>query len=235
MCRLVLVLGFLLAACTAASPPAPTGLVELPTPQGERLLAGEEALRAYVPLSVHFVTQETQSFCGVASMTIVLNALDVPAPSTPAYEPYRTFTQANVLDARTEPIRPKATILERGMTVDQLGGLLRVHGVEAEVRHASDSSVDAFRAEARAHLGQSGRAVIVNYLRKAIDQERGGHISPLAGYDAATDRFLVLDVARYKYPPVWVGTAALFAAMDTPDSDNDNRTRGYVLVRRPSA
>lgn len=235
MRKVALVFAVLLAACTAAPPPAPPagGLVDLPTPAGERLLAGDEALRAYVPLSVHFVTQDTQTFCGVASMTIVLNALGVPAPTTPAYEPYRTFTQANVLDERTEAIRPKATILQRGMTVDQLGALLAVHGVETEVRHASDSSVDAFREAARAHLGEPGRAVLVNYLRTALDQVKGGHISPLAAYDAATDRFLILDVARYKYPPVWVLTTDLFAAMNTPDSDNDNRSRGYVLIRRP--
>jgi hypothetical protein len=35
--------------------------------------------------------------------------------------------------------------------------------------------------------------VIVNYLRNAIGQEWGGHISPLAAYDADTDRFLILD------------------------------------------
>jgi len=72
--------------------------------------------------------------------------------------------------------------------------------------------------------------VIVNYLRKAIGQERGGHISPLAAYDAKADRFLILDVARYKYPPVWVKTSEIFDAMNTTDSDNDNKTRGYVLV-----
>jgi hypothetical protein len=35
--------------------------------------------------------------------------------------------------------------------------------------------------------------VIVNYLRMALGQERGGHISPLAAYDAETDRFLALS------------------------------------------
>jgi hypothetical protein len=39
-------------------------------------------------------------------------------------------------------------------------------------------------------------------------------------------------VARYKYPPVWVKTAELFAAMNTQDSDNENKTRGYVLVAK---
>jgi hypothetical protein len=74
--------------------------------------------------------------------------------------------------------------------------------------------------------------VIVNFLRSAIGEEKFGHISPLAAYDADTDRFLLLDVARYKYPPVWVSAAELFAAMNTTDSDNDNRTRGFVIVTR---
>ena len=74
--------------------------------------------------------------------------------------------------------------------------------------------------------------MIVNYLRKSIGQEIGGHISPLAAYDDDTDRFLILDVARYKYPPVWVTAADLYAAMNTVDSDNDNKTRGYVLIAK---
>ena len=74
--------------------------------------------------------------------------------------------------------------------------------------------------------------MIENYLRKAIGQERGGHISPLAAYDAETDRFLILHVARYKYPPVWVTATDLFNAMNTTDSDNENKTRGFVLVSK---
>ena len=73
--------------------------------------------------------------------------------------------------------------------------------------------------------------MIVNYLRGAIGQERGGHISPLAAYDADTDRFLILDVSRYKYPPVWVATEDLFTAMNTTDPDNEHKTRGFVLIR----
>ena len=48
-----------------------------------------------------------------------------------------------------------------------------------------------------------------------------------------TDRFLILDVARYKYPPVWVTASDLFDAMNTPDADNENKTRGYVLIAKP--
>lgn len=80
------------------------------------------------------------------------------------------------------------------------------------------------------HLQQKDHFILVNYLRRAIGEERGGHISPLAAYDADADRFLILDVSRYKYPPVWVTASDLFDAMNTADSDNDNRTRGYVLI-----
>ena len=37
---------------------------------------------------------------------------------------------------------------------------------------------------ARDYLAPKDHFVIVNYLRKAIGQETGGHISPLAAYDA---------------------------------------------------
>ena len=67
-------------------------------------------------------------------------------------------------------------------------------------------------------------------MRKTLGEERGGHISPLGAYDEKADRFLILDVARYKYPPVWVKTSDLFDAMNTTDSDNNNKTRGYAVV-----
>ena len=140
------------------------------------------------------------------------------------------FTQDNVLDEKTEAVLPREVLAKIGMTLDQIGGILASKGMAATVVHAGDSTVDGFRTQAGAALGQPGHFVIVNYLRKAIGQERGGHISPLAAYDAKADRFLLLDVARYKYPPVWVTTADLFGAMNTTDGDNQNRTRGFVLV-----
>jgi len=42
----------------------------------------------------------------------------------------------------------------------------------------------------------------------------------------------MLDVSRYKYPPVWVEASAIFAAMNTIDSDTAGKTRGYLIVER---
>ena len=210
----------------------PDNLVAFDTPKGESFLLGSRARDAYFELAANFVTQKTQSYCGVASIVMVLNAMKLPAPAVPEYEPYRMFTQDNVLDAATEQILPREVIGKMGMTLDQLGRIIATRPVSVEVRHASESSVGEFRARAQDYLARPDHFVLVNYLRKALGQERGGHISPLAAYDAGSDRFLVLDVARYKYPPVWVKAEDLFAAMNTPDADNDNKSRGFVLVAK---
>jgi Phytochelatin synthase len=223
-------LWFCAAGADADTLPLPNNLTGFSTHDGEVYFAESDAREAYFPLADNFLTQKTQAYCGVASIVMVLNALGLPAPAVPEYEPYRTFTQDNVLSERTDAVLPRETLARQGMTLDQIGGILATQPVKAEVHHASESSVDEFRKLASAYLREPGHFVIVNYLRKAMGEEIGGHISPLAAYDGKADRFLILDVARYKYPPVWVKTADMFAAMNTPDAANDNKTRGFVLV-----
>ena len=223
-------------AARAETLPLPANLTDLNSEQGEKYLLESHALKAYFPISSNFVTQKTQAYCGVASIVMVLNALGAPAPTTPEYMPYHTFTQDNLLNDETDAVLPRDVLARQGMTLDQLGGLVSLHHpVTIEVRHAADGGLDAFRAAARDYLGQKDRYVIVNYLRKALGQEIGGHISPLAAYDSETDRFLILDVARYKYPPVWVKASDLFDAMNTPDPSNGGKTRGYVLLAKSEA
>ena len=231
----MLIVALCATAARADTLPLPDNLTGFSTRDGEVYFGESDAREAYFPLADNFLTQKTQSYCGVASIVMVLNALGVPAPAVPEYEPYRTFTQDNVLDERTDKVLPRETLARQGMTLDQIGGILALEPVKAEVHHASDSSVEEFRKLAGAYLRESGHFVIVNYLRKALGEERGGHISPLAAYDAKTDRFLILDVARYKYPPVWVKTADMFAAMNTSDAANDNKSRGFVLVTAAAA
>jgi hypothetical protein len=212
--------------------PLPAGLTDFSSQEGEKFLRESSALEAYFPISSVFVTQKNQAYCGVASIVMVLNALHAPAPSSPDYQPYQTFTQDNILDGSTDAVLPRDLLARQGMTLDQLGALLALHPVVVEVHHAVDGGLDAFRAAASAALAAKDHFVVVNYLRKALGQQIGGHISPLAAYDDKTDRFLILDVARYKYPPVWVKASDLFDAMNTTDASNDNKTRGYVLVAK---
>jgi glutathione gamma-glutamylcysteinyltransferase len=44
-----------------------------------------------------------------------------------------------------------------------------------------------------------------------------GHFSPIGGYHAGRDMALILDVARFKYPPHWVPLTLLWEAMGYVD------------------
>lgn len=208
--------------------PLSENLIDFNSPIGEKLLFESEARQDYIPLIFQFTTQENLAYCGVASMAMVLNALNIDAPFAPEFR-RNYFTQENVLNEQTDSIIPANLVARQGMTLEQLGGLLRTYPVEVSVYHASDVSLAEFREIAKQNLKQPNNFILVNYLRRAIGQESGGHISPLAAYSEASDRFLILDVSRYKYPPIWVTAEELWQAMATIDS-SVNQTRGFVLV-----
>jgi len=162
---------------------------------------------------------------------MVLNALDIPAPIDPVYVRFPMFTQNNLFNAKTEQVVSAKKVAQQGMTLDQLGDLLATYPVETKVYHAGDSSLDQFRKLAVENLKQPGNFILVNYLRSSLGQQTSGHISPLGAYDQTSDHFLILDVARFKYPPVWVKTEQLWRAMNTID-EASGKTRGFVLVSR---
>jgi Phytochelatin synthase len=181
---------------------------------------------------MQFVTQINQAYCGVASMIMVLNSLGVTAPEASQYKPYNVFTQENFFsNEKTRGVVAPEIVAKKGMTLQQIGSLLASYGVNVKVYHATDSSLESFRNRASENLKQKNNLIIINYLRKEIGQEKGGHISPLAAYNEQTDRFLILDVSRYKYPPVWVKTADLWKAINTTDSDS-KKARGFVFVSK---
>jgi hypothetical protein len=102
-------------------------------------------------------------------------------------------------------------------------------GAKAVTVHAADATIDALRDTLRSALNTAGTRVIVNYSRKPLHQDGDGHISPLAAYDAQTDSFLVLDVARYKYPPQWITFDLLYEAMRTIDASG-GKSRGALIL-----
>lgn len=226
------VVGFCLASGGFAQTlPLSQNLINFNSTEGEKLLLGSSALQDYFPLSMQFVTQKNQAYCGVASSIMVLNALGIPAPEAPEYGTYHLFTQDNFFNAQTQNVIAAEVVAKKGMTLEQLGKLLESYSVKAEVHHGGDVTLEQFRTMVVKNLEEPGNFVLVNYLRKAIGQETGGHISPVAAYNKETDRFLILDVSRYKYPPVWVKAFDLWQAMATVDSDS-GKTRGFVLVKR---
>jgi len=203
--------------------PLPAGLIALSSSSGQELLADSRFSADYKPLTRNFEAQSRAAFCGVASAVVVLNALRSSGPR---------LTQATFFGDTASAVRGPLEVSLAGMSLAQLADLLRTYGLEVSVFYAADTDVAAFRAIAQQNLESSGDFLLVNYQRAALGQGETGHISPLAGYSPATDRLLILDVAAYKYPPVWVESEALWNAMNTVDNAS-GRTRGFVVVREP--
>ncbi len=74
-----------------------------------------------------------------------------------------------------------------------------------------------------------GSVVLVSYSRGTLNQTGTGHFSPVGGYCEAQDLVLILDVARFKYPPHWIPLALLFQAMQTIDPET-SLSRGYLII-----
>lgn len=122
---------------------------------------------------------------------------------------------------------PFPTVLRQGMTMDEVEAVAGCFdGVSARTLFANTVEAESFRTSASYAL-QNGHPLAVNFLRTSLDQDGGGHWSPVVSYSEEADRFLLLDVSRYKYPPVWVTTEQLFTAMDTTDSTS-GKSRGWI-------
>ena len=150
----------------------------------------------------------------------------------------RRYTQESVIAAGRkpraqvlgEPVRVNGRMLsDGGYQLRQLDELLRAQRVATRLVIVDERMSEAeIRRDLVDNLQRPGDYVIVNYLRAALGQAGGGHISPLGAYDAATDSVLILDVHPSHYPWVWVPLATLVQGMRTRDM---NENRGYILAR----
>jgi len=228
----VIIALLLYAAIGAGGDSAQSGaLVPLDSPDGRELLRTSRPGDDFVPLSLYFTTQDNDKYCGVASASMVLNALPLERPLLEGHAPFRLFDQKNLFNEKVIPVVKPEDVACSGMTLDRLGSLLRTYPITVDVTLASDVDLKSFRSRINQALDAPDTYVIVNYDRKAVGQEGEGHISPLAAYHEATDCYLILDVARYRYPPVWVKAAYLRSAMLAVDSES-NRSRGFVIVQK---
>lgn len=229
----LLVAVFTFFAAGAAS--AQDRLIYFLSPESAALFETASEKASFWKLSAAFVSEDRQTFCGVASSVMALNALDVPPPVAPRWYPYKYWNQDNIFTlGALEAATSVAAVEAHGMTLPVLARFIAASGAKSEPKHASDTDLAAFRETARRVLNDPNAILLVDIERAALGQgggPGGGHISPIAAYNAAADRFLLLDVARYRFKPSWIPADLLFAAMNTIDPDS-NRSRGYVVVRK---
>ena len=118
------------------------------------------------------------------------------------------------------------------------------------LKFASDISLDEFRQDiinvsrqVFSHPSESETndkdcqvksCLIASYLRSTLNQSGAGHFSPLGAYHPESDKVLIMDVARFKYPPHWVPVPLLFEAMQHVDA-SAGKSRGYLIVQKSSS
>jgi hypothetical protein len=208
----------------------PEGLIALDTQTGLRLLRESQADAAFWRLAQFYSSQPDLGSCSVASCTMVLNALPIDRPISKPHGEFRLFTSDNFFTSNVEAIVSRKKVSASGMTLEELTSVLATYPVEVDCHFASDTTVDSFRKMLRETLQRSDRFVLVNYLRADLNQESGGHISPLGAFNEKEDMVLIIDTANFKYPWTWVKTEQLWRAMANSVDSESNRSRGYVVV-----
>jgi glutathione gamma-glutamylcysteinyltransferase len=208
--------------------PLPAHTIEFSSAEGQRLFAealGQGGMHGYFKLAEQFHTQSDPAYCGLGSLVTALNALGID-PGRTWKGSWRWFSE-ELLDCCV----PLPEVRERGLVLDELACLARCNGAVAVEQHASagptgTGGLSAFRAAVqRAAAGQA--VLIASYDRASLGQTGSGHFSPIGGYHAGRDLVLVLDVARFKYPPHWVGLERLWQAMLPVDAAT-GLSRGFL-------
>jgi hypothetical protein len=206
-------------------------LVYFDQPESARLFDQADVKGHFWTLARYFISQRIDTFCSVASSVMVLNALEVPAPISRMTYPYSKFNEETFFTEGVLARQRVRDIAGDGLFLAELGDMLKAFDLAIAEYHADSVSADDFRRLAIAALKSTDRYVVVNFSRDRIRQEGGGHFSPLAAYDTKSDRFLVLDTARYKYPPFWVQAQDLWEAMNTRD-EAAKAIRGFLIIGR---
>jgi hypothetical protein len=227
--KLIFIL-FLSHCLASMALPLPPNLIAYDAKIGQKLLLDSEYKEGFWILSKFFTTQKTRTYCGIASLVMVLNALQVTPPPDAVYYPYKIFNQENVFTFKIRKIVSPDQFKIAGISLEQLAEVFQAFGLSTKVFHTKQLNLSEFRELAAQAVNDANQAIIVNYYRPVLGQKTAGHHSPLAAYNRKADRFLILDVARFKYPPVWAKTAELWAAMHT--KDGRGLYRGFILIQK---
>ena len=230
-------------------------LVLFSSDEGLARLARSTAKVDFPALANQFEAQSNPAFCGPTSAAIVLNAIRgrsadlrrdrsrlreedlryVPKnydPTIPRFTQDNVITKGQKTRAQVlgEPITINGKqVTDYGYEIRQLDEMLRANGATTELTIVDDNKAEQdIRSELVENLKRRGDYVIVAFLREAVGERGGPHISPVGAYDAESDSFLILDVNPASADWVWMPTATLIKGMRTFDKVEN---RGYILIK----
>lgn len=185
------------------------------------------------------MTQSEPSYCSLSTLAMVLNALN--------YDPKKIWKGAwrwvseEMLHCETQAVcgHSLEKVQKFGLSFSEFESLARCHGVNIVSRRACHSldeecgkdGLREFQAlvDRVCSMDQAKTFLVTNFSRKYLGQTGDGHYSPIGGYHRSRKLALILDVARFKYPPYWVPLKELWESMAVIDQAT-GLTRGYFVV-----
>jgi len=128
---------------------------------------------------------------------------------------------------------PPEVVKNKGISISEFGCLAHNNGAQVKVVLASNSDVDEFRAAVKTATSSDTHRLVMSYSRSSLGQTGDGHFSPIGAYHETKDLVLLMDVARFKYPPHWISLPSLFSASLATDLDT-GLSRGYAILSAPT-
>jgi glutathione gamma-glutamylcysteinyltransferase len=169
-------------------------------------------MECFFPLSEQFITQSEPSFCALSSLAMVLNALNFDIKRV--WKGSWRWVSEEMLQCESLHVcgHSLEKIKANGMNFNEFLKLAHCHGVVLESYRANNANIDNNEAfnlfkqsiEKVSFSSSANTFIIVNFSRTYLGQTGIGHFSPIGGYHKEKQLVLVLDVARFKYPPYWV-------------------------------
>ncbi|KAL8542145.1 hypothetical protein ACS0TY_003124 [Phlomoides rotata] len=152
-------------------------------------------MKGFFKLISLFQTQSEPAYCGLATLAMVLNALSID-PCRKWKGPWRWFDES-MLDW----CEPLEKVKVEGISFGKVICLANCAGANVEAFRTNHTSIHKFRKYVMACSTSDNCHLISSYDTRAFKQTGIGHFTPIGGYHAQSDMVLILDVARFKYPP----------------------------------
>ena len=207
--------------------PVPAGDLALNSTEGWDRLRDASHAAPFVTVAMHSARPaRNQAFCSVATAATMLNALSNAGQAAPVdgfYAPHPYFTQRSIFES---------ACVNRVPTSDG-SALLSAKFVANPRRHAARGpptsrvsptrvtstprtpDAPAFRDQLRDAFSATNLFLLQRWASTFCLSSRPGGVlrPPRRAYDESNDAVLIMDVSRYKYPPVWTPLETIFDAM----------------------
>lgn len=207
----------------------PPNLISFTSDRGKRLFRSALTrgfAENYFHLAGNFTTQSEPAFCGLGSLAMVLNALEVD-PGRQWKGVWRWYTDEN-LDCSGASLE---SIKANGITFREFACLAQCNGLKVQAKRGDLVTREEFCEDLRRVCASGNMHMVVSFARSALQQTGDGHFSPVGAYHPDEGKVLVLDTARFKYPSYFADVDELFDAMQPPDTVT-GLARGYFLLER---